>query len=53
MESIELGMVEAQEAGEAAERARSQRKSLQTTVWRLQRNFNPDQRSPIQAYQPL
>ena len=53
MESIQLRVVNSQGAGEAAERARSQRKSLQISLCRLQTDFNLAQGSSFQDNQSL
>lgn len=47
----ELGVVDTQEAGEATERARLQRPSLQITVWKPQREFKADEGSMFKTHE--
>lgn len=53
MESAELGMVEAEEAGEVPETARSLRQTLQASVWRLEGGLHDARKNKIQILQCL
>ena len=50
-ETAELGMVDTQKAGEAAEGARLQRPSLQIVVWKPQGESNAHEGSMFYAHE--
>lgn len=53
LEYLELGLGEAQTAGETPPTARIQGEFLQTFVWRFQRDKQDHQRSHVQTYEFL